>query len=122
MNRQQANAKIAKRLWPTAEVELLPLSQWVNVLIYDKPNETRSWHGFDVFTDEAAARELVQWFFDHTKHGFVEQRTFWDAFRDGRDSYDWHYRKLEFAITATAQEKARCVCVALGIEVEEDTK
>ena len=116
MNRQQANAEIAKRLWPSAEVELLPLSQWVNVLIYDKPPDRRSWLGFDVFGDEAAARELVQWF------KFNSWPAFYEALRDILiDKTGQPVGIVDFMLADPA-DKARAACVAFEIELEEEGK
>ena len=59
-DRQHICAELARCIWPEAEIAISPNSG-VDVMIYDKSNETRSWHGFDPFTDAAASRALIAW-------------------------------------------------------------
>jgi len=124
--RAEANIEIAKRLWPNAEVELLPLSKQVNVLIYDKPNETRSWHGFDVFTDRDAAVKAVRALL---AEGQVEA---WDVFIGQFHGYNLDdqlktstrpYEKF-FAAGLLAETKniGRALCAAWGIELEGEVE
>jgi hypothetical protein len=108
MNRQQANAEIARRLGYT---------------------ERREWHGTwirkpdgfekilpDYFTDEAAARELVQWF------KFKSWPAFYEALRAILiDNTGQPVGIVDFMLADPA-DKARAACVALEIELEEEGK
>lgn len=116
MNRQQANEAIARRIWPTAEIEMLTRCDFVNVVIFDKPNETRSWRGFDVFEDIYAAHQLVRWFRVNS----------WPALYDALrsiliDKTGQPVGIVDFMLADPA-EIAKAACVALEIELEEEGK
>lgn len=57
--RQQKCAELAKKMFPAAEIEPSSCGQGVDVRIYDKPNETRSWYNFDPYEDHEACHALL---------------------------------------------------------------
>jgi hypothetical protein len=56
---QQKCAELAKAMFPTAKIE--DSSTGVDVRVYDKPNETRSWYNFDPYADHEACHALKLW-------------------------------------------------------------
>lgn len=52
---------LARAMFPTAVIEPSSTGDGVDIRIYDKPNETRSWYSFDPFTDHTAYHALVCW-------------------------------------------------------------
>lgn len=59
--RRQKCAELAKKMFPAAEIEPSSSGQGVDVRIYDKPNETRSWYNFDPYGDHEACHALMLW-------------------------------------------------------------
>lgn len=56
---EQKCKELARAMFPTAVIE--PSSGGVNIRIYDKPNETRSWYDFNPFASAEDSRALVVW-------------------------------------------------------------
>ncbi len=57
--RREINEALARAMWP--EAEIVQSLSGLDVRIYDKPNETRSWYGVDFTCPGDASRELVLW-------------------------------------------------------------
>ena len=53
-------ADLARVIYPSAEITEAPLGG-VDVRVYDKPNETRSWYGFNPYADHTACHVLLVW-------------------------------------------------------------
>lgn len=54
-------AELARAMYPDAVIEPSPTGEGVNIRVYDKPNETRTWYNFDPFTNAADKDALVAW-------------------------------------------------------------
>ncbi len=118
MNRQQANAEIAKRLgWKHgAEFPGFDKYSWGDKIWFSPKGDVRLMHPPDYFQDEAAARELVQWF----------KLNSWPAFYEALrgiliDKTGQPVGIVDF-ILADPADKARAACVAFEIELEEEGK
>lgn len=59
--REQMREDLARAMWPEAEIEPSSTGDDVDIRIYDKPNETQTWYGFDPFTNHADCHALVCW-------------------------------------------------------------
>ena len=58
---QQKREDLARAMFPKALITPAAYSDGVDIVIYDKPNETRSWYDFNPFTSAEDSRRLVEW-------------------------------------------------------------
>ena len=54
-------AELARRMYPDGVIEPSFVGDGVDIRVYDKPNETRTWYNFDPFTNAADKDALVEW-------------------------------------------------------------
>lgn len=128
MNRQQANAEIARRLGWTVEQDKTGLYFLRGPAGYpdgkSKSSEQRAWETApDYFSCEKAARELVQWFaaLSYLSRDFtLALREI--LFADSKAKQSSHVEFLFWHLLATPEQKATAACKAWGIELEEETK
>lgn len=58
---QQKCEDLARAIFPAAVIEPSSSGNGVDIRIYDKPNETRSWDNFDPYENPADCHALVVW-------------------------------------------------------------
>ena len=94
-------AELARAMYPDAVIEPSPTGEGVNIRVYDKPNETRTWYNFDPFTNaadlNALAAELRGW---HVALGAVDTLA-------GETVHEHHCRLGRQRITTLAETRAR---------------
>jgi hypothetical protein len=122
VKRSEANAEIAKRLWPEAEIELRPSSGEVVVWVRDKPGAAQDGFEFDAFVDEVHSRVLVQWFAGQSSE---IQRQYLCAmravlFKDYAVKEAGHEQYLFWYLLAPPEQVAKAACVAFDIELDEE--
>ena len=54
-------AELARRMYPDGVIEPSFVGDGVDIRVYDKPNETRTWYNFDPFTNAEDKDALVAW-------------------------------------------------------------
>lgn len=124
---REACAELARAMYPTAVIEPSSSGDGVDVRVYDKPNETRSWYGFNPFNSPEASRELVLWLAkqdDDDIHSFI---CFTLEIVSGDCALGWEHLKstgiknevIMKLLTAPLPAIAEAACKALGIEVSE---
>lgn len=111
-------AELAKKIWPSALIERGTTG--VDVFVFDKPNETRSWHDFNPFTDRDSCAELITWLDSNNS-----QTDAWDLSLDtllrivGYSTGHSIKMALFYGLSATPEQIALAACAALGVEVEQ---
>lgn len=119
---QQACAELARAMYPTAVIEPSSSGDGIDIRVYDKPNETRSWYGFNPFNSPAASRELVLWL---AKQEVIIKRRFIANLHPGlSDACVFNNAPIDedMILEAMAAEPsviARAACKSLGIKVSE---
>lgn len=69
LNNMEKCTVLARAMFPTAVIE--PSSgNGVNIRIYDKPNETRSWYDFSPYESAEDSRALVLWLAEDNKRWY----------------------------------------------------
>ena len=114
---QRACAELARAMYPTAVIEPSSSGDGVDVRIYDKPNETRSWYGFNPFNSPDASRELVMWLAEQPHE--IAYRFEMIFIRIALNDANAELPTSLFALSAPPEAIARAACKALGIEVSE---
>ena len=59
--REQKCADLARAMFPTAVIKPSSIGNGVDIRVYDKPNETRSWYDFNPYKSDEDLRALVKW-------------------------------------------------------------
>lgn len=96
---EQMCADLARAMFPTAVIEPSSSGNGVNIRIYDKPNETRSWYDFNPFESADDSRTLVMWI-------ATQSQDFWMSFLDyfftasGVNYGTWQATLMRVAMTA----------------------
>ncbi len=111
--RAEMCADLARAMFPTAVIEPSLSGSGVDIRIYDRPNETRSWRDFDPFTSADDKDALVAW--------LAENDARWKEFKQELLS-DWasspEQDVVRFALTAPLETIAE----AAWRSIQEEAK